>query len=83
MDTQSDEWIIDSSASRHMTFQINVLYDYEEYVTPEPVGLGDGYTTPTIGCGEVKVTTQRGDGKKIVVWMTDVLYVPELTNNLF
>ena len=41
-----------------MTFQINVLYDYEEYVTTEPVGLGDGYTTPAIGCGKVKVTTR-------------------------
>jgi len=27
VDTQSDEWIIDSGASRHMTFQINVLDD--------------------------------------------------------
>ena len=82
MDTQSDEWIIDSDASRHMTFQINVLYNYEEFVTPEPVGLGDGYSTSAIGCGKVKVTTRQGDGKKIVVWMTDVLYVPKLANNL-
>ena len=66
-----------------MTFQISLLHDYEEFVTPEPVGLGDGYTTSAIGCGRIKVTTRRGDGKKIVVWMTDVLYVPELTNNLF
>ena len=84
MDTQSDEWNIDSSASRHITFQINVLFDYEEYVTPEPVGFGVyGYMTPAIGCGKANVTTRRGDGKKIVVWMTDVLHVPELTNNLF
>ena len=83
MDTQSDEWIIDSDASRHMTFQINVLYNYEEFVTPEPVGLGDGYSTSAIGCGKVKVTTRQGDGKKIVVWVTDVLYVPKLANNLF
>jgi len=45
-----------------MTFQINVLYDYEEFVTPEPVGLGDGYSTPAIGCGKVKVITRRDDG---------------------
>jgi len=30
----------------------------EKFVTPEPVGLGDGYSTPAIGCGKVKVTTQ-------------------------
>ena len=82
VDTQSDEWIIDSGASRHMTFQTSVLYDYKEFVTPEPVGLGDGYSILAVGSGKVKVITQH-NGDKVVVWMTDVLYVPELTNNLF
>ena len=39
INTQSDEWIIDSGASQHMTFQTSVLCDYKKFVTPEPVGL--------------------------------------------
>jgi len=40
-DVQSNDWIIDSGASRHMTFENDVLHDYKEFETSEPVGLGD------------------------------------------
>ena len=35
-DTQND-WIIDSGASQHMTFECNVLHDYKNFEAPEPV----------------------------------------------
>ena len=38
-DALGKNWIIDSGADRHMTFQGKILYNY-----PEPVGLGDGCT---------------------------------------
>ena len=82
-DTQSNDWIIDSGASRHMTFESSVLHAYKDFETPEPVGLGDGRTVSAIGVGKVKVTTQLHNGERVVCWMTDVLYVPKLTNNLF
>ena len=43
-DAQNKNWIIDSCASRHMTFQGEILYNYKEFETPEPVRLGDGCT---------------------------------------
>ena len=84
-DTQSNDWIVDSGNSRHMTFESNVLHDYKDFETPELVGLGDGHTVSAIGVGKVKVIThsQLHNGKSVVCWMTDVLYVPKLTNNLF
>ena len=81
-DTQND-WIIDSGASRHMTFECNVLHDYKNFKAPEPVGLGDGHTVSAVGVGKVKVITQLHNGERVVCWMIDVLYDPKLTNNMF
>ena len=66
-----------------MTFESSILHAYKDFETPEPVGLGDGHTVSAIGVGEVKITTQLHNGERVVCWMTDVLYVPKLTNNLF
>ena len=82
-DAQDKNWIIDSGASRHMTFQGEILYNYKEFETPEPVGLGDGRTVSALGSGKVKVVSHLYHNKKIAGWMTDVLYVPKLTSNLF
>ena len=82
-DAQNKNWIIDSGARRHMTFQGEILYNHKEFETPEPVGLGDGRTVSALGSGKVKVVLQLYHNKKVAGWMTDVLYVPKLTSNLF
>ena len=79
---QSQDWIIDSGASRHMTFRKEVLYDYKEFEVPEHVGLGDGRTVKALGTGRVKFITQLRHRRR-TGWMMDVLYVPKLTSNLF
>ena len=66
-----------------MTFESSVFHDYKDFEAPEPVGLGDGHAVSGIGVGKVKVITQLHNGDRVVCWMTDVLYVPKLTNNLF
>ena len=81
--TPSREWIIDSGASRHMTFEKNVLQQYKEFKAPEPVGLGDGRNVEALGVGSVKVTTQLHHGENVSCWISDVLYVPKLATNLF
>ena len=53
-DIENHEWIIDSGASKHMTFNRDVLRYYQEFETPEPVGLGDGRTVSALGTGKVK-----------------------------
>ena len=50
-DAQSNDWIVDSGASRHMTFESNVLHDYKDFETPELVRLGDSHTVSAIGVG--------------------------------
>ena len=36
-DTQSNDWIVDSGASRHMTFESSVLHDYKDLEAPDLV----------------------------------------------
>ena len=38
-DTQDSEWIIDSGASRHMTFQYNILSEYKKFDNPDQFNL--------------------------------------------
>ena len=82
-DAQNKKWIIDSGASRQMTFQGEILCNYKQFETLEPVGLGDGHTVSALGSGKVKVVSQLYQNKKVAGWMSDVLYVPKLTSNLF
>jgi len=42
--TSASRWVIDSGATRHMTFQKELLSDYCQFKSPETVGLGDGRT---------------------------------------
>ena len=82
-DAQNKNWIIDSGASGHMTFQGKILYNYNEFETPAPVELDDGRTISALDSGKVKVVSQLYHNKKVAGWMTYVLYVPKLTSNLF
>ena len=43
-DALSKNWINDSVASRHMMFQGEIIYNYKEFESLEPVGLGDSCT---------------------------------------
>ena len=43
VDTQQmGKWLLDSSALSHMTREKALLSEYQEFKTPERVGLGDG-----------------------------------------
>ena len=80
---RSEDWIIDSGASRHMTFQREILLDYKEFKSTQLVGLGDGYTVEALGTGCVKVINKISGRKDTTKYMRDVLYVPKLAGNLF
>jgi len=69
-EVQDSQWIIDSGASRHMTFQWNVLREYKEFDNPEPVQLGDGHIVDALGTGKIKMISQLVRGHKTTGWMT-------------
>ena len=81
--TQMDKWLIDSGASSHMTWERSILTNYVEFKKAQKVGLGDGRTVDAVGIGNVHVNMQFkvSQAKPCVIY--HVLYVPELTCNLF
>ena len=74
----SNDWLIDSGASKHMTGFKESFVNLSEHESPHKVKLGDDYQYPIKGSGE---STYKLDfGKSIN--MKDVLFVLGLNNNI-
>lgn len=56
---KSQNWIIDSGASRHMTWDRAHLEDYRALDSPELVRLGDNRTVEGEGIGKVRIRVVR------------------------
>lgn len=80
---QLGQWLLDSGASSHMTSQVNYLTNYRTFDTPEKVGLGDGRVVEALGVGDIKLKMLFKVSDSRLAELTDVLYVPKLTCNLF
>ena len=52
---QSDQWFIDGGATKHMTFQKNIVTDYKKYKKPSKIYLGDNRVIEAYGEGNVKL----------------------------
>ena len=75
------EWIIDSGATQHMTFERNNLEDYVEFKQPSVVNLGDNRSILAYGKGTYRVKAVV-DGRIQKIALHDVLYLPELDKKL-
>ena len=79
---QSEVWLIDSGASRHLTYRRDWLTDYKTDRTGATISLGDNQICNVAGEGTVLI-------KKFIdgVWhdarIEKVLHVPKLRKNLF
>lgn len=82
-DAQQEEWLIESGASKHMTWNKESLQNYQEFSEPQTVKLGDGRVVEALGLGNItmKMSFRVSDGKDVTMY--DVLYVPKLSMNLF
>ena len=47
----NDQWFIDSGATKHMTFQRNIITDYKKYKEPSKIYLGDNRIIEAYGEG--------------------------------
>ena len=79
---KSRDWIIDSGASRHMTWDRGHLEDYRTLDNPELVRLGDNHVVEGEGIGNVRVRVVLEDGRVENSMLCDVLYIKELAVNL-
>ena len=76
-------WYADSGATRHMTDQRNILWNFKpDDSTPRYVtGIGNTQLL-TEGQGDVKATTMI-NGTEVPITIKNVLFVPKLGTNLF
>ena len=78
---QSNEWFIDSAATKHMTNNKSILENYVQYQEPKSIYLGDSTVILAHGEGKVKLPTVNRT-REIVLDLHQVLFVPKLTKNL-
>lgn len=76
------EWILDSGASAHMTYDLHSLCDFEKLDENDKIRLGDNSELPIKGKGNIKVL-KLVNNTWIEGLITNVLYVPGLKKNLF
>jgi hypothetical protein len=74
----SDNWLVDSGASKHMTGYEDSLSNLVHKYSPHKVKLGDDYQYPVKGVGESSYNLDLGKLMK----MKEVFYVPGLKKNL-
>ena len=82
---RSGEWYIDSAATRHMTYDRNILMDFRPYTAEERaksrVHLGDDSIISAVGEGKVRLPTSSSVNGTFLA-LQSVAFVPELTKNL-
>ena len=80
---ESNNWLLDTGASYHLTSNINCLTNYSELPEPILLTIGDGKQIEALARGDVYVECYNGD-QWIPCKLTNVLFVPKLGNfNLF
>jgi len=78
----SDDWIIDSGASKHLTPHKQHLGNCRSIAPNSAVTFVNGHQAPAVGQGEVTLRVQTASGCTDVT-LQAVLHVPEATVNLF
>jgi hypothetical protein len=74
------DWIIDSGAMQHMTFEQEWFTTYER-ISPRKLFMGDDIVLEAIGKGNIKATMQVG-GELSHATITQVFHVPKMKNSL-
>lgn len=78
-DQHDDSWILDSGATRHMTAHKDWIQNYKSII-PQDVYAANNQVMKAVGTGTIRL--QATTGRRHVLELKDVLYVPELNRNL-
>ena len=78
----NDFWVIHSGAFDHMTNRREWFSDYQEFKTPTSIKIGNDDNIFAYGKGNIEIVTVVS-GEGIEGTMYDVLFVPDLNQNLF
>ena len=81
-DRKQTVWVIDSGATRHITYSRDVFSDYVQLKVPRIVKMANNSLAYRFGIGNVHVQVFVDDLQVETLLLTDVLYVPDLASNL-
>ena len=73
----SNVWIVDSGASRHMTPTLDGFINYTPLATPLLIRVADGSTIEASGTGNVELGVSDSHGNRIILSLSNVLHVPK------
>ena len=79
----AEEWVVDSGARTHMTWDKGVFVTYATMEDMPNVRLGDGRHVNAEGRGSVCLRVKDDRDAERVIRLSSVLYVPDLSCNLF
>ncbi|GKU93722.1 hypothetical protein SLEP1_g7290 [Rubroshorea leprosula] len=74
--TLEDSWYVDSGCTNHMVRDVKLFTKLDRSIRTR-VRLGNGYVVQAEGKGNVSIQTKEG-----IKTITDVLYIPSLSQNL-
>ena len=74
-------WYIDSGATKHMTFEKDLIVDFDEYEQPSKIYLSDNRAIEAFGEGKVNLSCYD-ESNAVALTLNKVLYVPNLSKNL-
>jgi hypothetical protein len=77
----SDVWILDSGASCHYCHSMEGLTDFKDI--NESIKIGNGGVMRACKIGNLSCEVTKLDGRKFVVSLKNVKFVPEICSNLF
>jgi hypothetical protein len=81
-DSKQVVWVIDSGATRHMTYARDVFTEFIQLKVPRIVKTASGAFIYGTGIGNVHIQVFTDDLRTETLVLMDVLYVPELAGNL-
>ncbi|KAF8689764.1 gag-polypeptide of LTR copia-type, partial [Rhizoctonia solani] len=78
----ASSWLLDSSASQHMTPNCHWFATYQLLSTPINIQVGNGNCIPAISVGCVHVTLKNCQGLETKAYIKSILHVPNLSASL-
>lgn len=78
----SEDWWIDNGATQHVTNSPNYFSEYKELSRPQIIMTAGKEKLTALGTGTIKVISTV-HGKFFETMLNNVLYVPEISRNLF
>jgi len=81
-DVTSDEWIVHTGATEHISYNHSSFTNYRALSHPIPIRVGNNETIHGIGIGDIRVLSRKLDDSTRELVLVNDLHVPDLAREL-